>query len=75
LLDRPNRWQPHQQDRCAAGHYLPIPKSSQVFKKSTRKQKLPDDEPMHANKDTNRGIERLNILPEGEACSAEQRDG
>jgi hypothetical protein len=76
-MAKPKRWQSYQEDRCVVG-YLPILKfftSFQEVYKEVKTRRIPDDEPMHANKDKNRVVECPNTFPEREACPAEQRDG
>jgi hypothetical protein len=62
------RWQPHQQDRCAVGelpaHTETFTSFQEVYKEAKTKQ-IPDDEPVHANKDKNRVMECPNTFPEG----------
>jgi hypothetical protein len=59
-------------------NYLPILTFFTSFQEVYKEAKtgwIPDDEPVHTNKDKNRVVECPNTFPEGEACPAEQRDG
>jgi hypothetical protein len=56
--------------RCA---HTEIFTSFQEVYKEAKTERIPDDEPVHANKDKNRVVECPNTFPEGEACLAEQR--